>query len=422
MTAGGVAAPPRHLLAVLLCVVPLSQIPLDIYTPALPEMVVDLQSTSTAMQNTVTAYMLGLSLGFIPVGVLADAWGRRRVLLVCLGLVIVASLLCASAGSVPVLLAGRFLQGLAACACMVLSYAVAADCFRGAKLTSVSGVLGAAWGLAPVLAPAVGGVLVQFMSWRAIFVLIAVMVALVGILVAFALPETLAPEKRTPVAVGATWQTATATLGHPLFLCFVLVFGLMAAAQLTFGVAGPFLYQDGLGFAPAAYGAVALAVGMANLAGELGCGYFALRTTTRRLAFAALAVFGAGAAVLVVSAAMIGMNAWALTIGAALALAGCGVLCPQAYGLALGLFTRNIGLVGGIATTVSYLVVSGAMALVGVLPENSQATLGWLYVGCGAAALALLGWATSSRREVAKRPSPDPRPSPEGSTKDAHDH
>ena len=153
MTTDTAPAAPRHIVAILLIVVPLSQIPLDIYTPALPQMVTDLHSTSAAMQGTVTAYMLGLSVGFIPVGVLADAWGRKRVLLTCLAVLVGTSLLCAAAGSVPFLLGIRFLQGLAACACMVLSYAVAADCFRDARLTSVSGLLGASWGLAPVPRP-----------------------------------------------------------------------------------------------------------------------------------------------------------------------------------------------------------------------------------------------------------------------------
>jgi len=400
------AAPPRHIVVILLMVVPLSQIPLDIYTPALPRMVVDLHSSSTAMQNTVTAYMLGLSIGFVPVGLVADAWGRKRVLLACLAVLIGTSLLCAAAPNVPLLLAMRFLQGLAASACLVLSYAVAADCFRDAKLTSVSGLLGASWGLAPVLAPAVGGLLVQFVSWRLVFVLIAVLVAAVAGVVAIAMPETLSPQNRSPIQMGHTVRVRTAILRNRVFGCFVLIFGLMAAAQLAFGVVGPFLYQGRLGFAPAAYGLVALGVGAANLVGELACGYFAVRTSTRRLAFSALAVFGAGALILTVSPGVVGVNAWAITIGAALALAGCGVLCPQMYGEAMGLFTRNLGLVGGIATAGSYLIVSAALAVVGALPENTQAELGWLYITCGMTALALLGWATSSRRAVAQKASP----------------
>jgi len=391
-------APPRHIVAILLLVVPLSQIPLDVYTPALPQMVVDLHSTSAVMQDTVTTYMLGMSIAFVPVGVIADARGRKPVLLSCLAVVVVTSLLCAAAGNVPFLLAMRFVQGAAACACLVLSLAVAADCFRGNRLTSVSGLLGVAWGLAPVLAPAVGGVLVQFVSWRLVFVLIAAVSAIVAAVVAAAMPETLTAQHRSPINIAATWRTATVTLRNRVFLCFVLVFGLMASAQLTFGVAGPFLYQDGLGFSPAAYGLVALIVGAANLAGELACGVLAVRVSTRYLALSALGVFATGAVVLVVSAAVIGLSAWAITLGACLALAGCGVLCPQMYGLALGLFSRNLGLIGGLVSAGGYLIVSVAMATVGALPERSQAPLGWLYVTCGLIAFALLSWATSRRR------------------------
>jgi len=257
-----------------------------------------------------------------------------------------------------------------------------------------------------VLAPAVGGLLVQFVSWRLVFVLIAVLVAAVAGVVAIAMPETLSPQNRSPIQMGHTVRVSTAVLRNRVFGCFVLIFGLMAAAQLAFGVVGPFLYQGRLGFAPAAYGLVALGVGAANLIGELACGYFAVRTSTRRLAFSALAVFGAGALILTVSPGVVGVNAWAITIGAALALAGCGVLCPQMYGEAMGLFTRNLGLVGGIATAGSYLIVSAALAVVGALPENTQAELGWLYLTCGITALALLGWATSSRRAVAQKASP----------------
>ena len=390
--------PPRHLVAILLLVAPLSQIPLDIYTPALPQMVIDLRSTSAVMQNTVTAYMLGMSIAFVPVGVVADALGRKRVLLSCLAVVVVTSLLCAVAGSVPFLLAVRFVQGAAASACLVLAVAIAADCFRGDRLTSVSGLLGVAWGLAPVLAPAVGGVLVQFVDWRLVFVLIAVLSASVAVVVAVALPETLTAQDRSPVHVGAIRSAAIVALRNRVFVCFVLVFGLMASAQLTFGVAGPFLYQDGLGFAPAAYGLVALIVGMANLGGELACGVLATRVSARSLALGALAVFATGAAVLVVSAAAAGLSAWAITIGAGIALAGCGVLCPQMYGLALGLFTRNLGLIGGMVSAGGYLIVSVSMVAVGALPERTQAPLGWLYVTCGVMALVLLMWATSARR------------------------
>lgn len=396
--------PPRYLVPVLLFVVPLSQIPLDLYTPALPQMAVDLHASNEAMQNTVTAYMLGMSLAFLPVGIVADARGRKPVLLTCLAIVIATSVVCALAGNVPLLLAARFAQGAAACACMVVSYAVAADSYTGGKLTSVSGLLGTAWGLAPVLAPAVGGVLVQYLSWRLVFACIAGISVLGALVVTFGLPETLAPQNRSPIRISATSRALADAARNPVFVCFVLVFGVIAAAQLAFGVAGPFLYQSNLGFSPAAYGLMALIVGAANLSGELACGMLAVRWSTRRLAMSALALFAVGTVVLLGSGLLIGNDAWAITVGFALALAGCGVLCPQMYGEALGLFTRNLGLVGGLISAGAYLVITVAMVVVGVLPETSQTPLGWLYLVCGAITFGLLAWATSGRRQPHQQP------------------
>lgn len=141
---------------------------------------------------------------------------------------------------------------------------------------------------------------------------------------------------------------------------------------------------------PAAYGLVALVVGTANLIGELACGGLAQRTTTHRLAIGAWTVFFLGALALVASANLVGVQAMAITVGAALALIGIGVLDPQRKGFAMGVFTRNIGLVGGLVNTCCYLVVSLAMALLAYLPENSQAPLGWLYVAVGVLFAALL--------------------------------
>ena len=135
-------------------------------------------------------------------------------------------------------------------------------------------------------------------------------------------------------------------LRHRIFVGYVLMFGLIGAAQMVFGVVGPFLYQVDLGFGPAAYGLIALVVGIANLTGELVCGGLAQRLSSRRLALSAWTVFVAGAVLLVVSAGACCpcRRVRTITIGAAVALVGIGVLDPQSKGLAMGVFNRNIGL------------------------------------------------------------------------------
>jgi MFS transporter, DHA1 family, multidrug resistance protein len=380
----------RRIVAILLVIIPLSQIGLDVYTPALPRMAAEFSASNDLVQNTVTAYLLGMSAAFLPIGLIADAVGRKRVLLAGLGLLIAASAGCALAPNLTVLLGLRFTQGIGASACLLLAATIAADCFRGAKLVSVLGLCGAAWGAAPVLAPAVGGLVVQFGSWRLVFGAFAALSASVMLLVATALPETLDEDRRSKVDLRTAMRVLGEALRHRVFLGFVLMFGLIGAAQMVFGVVGPFLYQEKLGFSPAAYGLVALAFGLANLTGELGCGVLAQRVADRRLALTAWAVFFVGAVTLVVSAEVIGVNAWAIALGAALALVGCGVLDPQSKGLAMGVFTRNIGLIAGLVNTCCYLIVSVAMSLMAYLPEESQAPLGWLYVAVGGVFLLVL--------------------------------
>ncbi|GGF29843.1 Bcr/CflA family efflux MFS transporter [Subtercola lobariae] len=380
----------RMLVVILLAIIPLSQIPIDAYTPAIPDMIAELHTTSTLVQNSVSAYVLGMSIGLLPIGIIADARGRKPTLLVCLGVLLVASLGCALTGDIYTLLVLRFVQGLGGCATMVIVYAIAADSFRGARLTSLSGLLGASWGLAPVLAPAVGGLLVQFVSWRGIFVLIAVLALLAAAVIFFLLPETLPDARRTPIRPREIRGVLASTLRRRIFIGLTLMFAVFASAQLMFGVVAPLLYEMQLGLSPAFYGLIALVVGAANLIGELSTSFFATRISSRMLGFAALASFTLGAVVLALSGTLVGPHLVWITVGGVLALAGCGALCPLAYGLVMGLFERNLGLIGGLTSAICYLFVAVAMGAAAGLPDDSQAPLGYIYVACAIAGFVLL--------------------------------
>ena len=386
-----VTAPNRRLLiAILLGVIPLSQAPIDIYTPAIPTMITELDTTSTLVQTSVAVYVLGMSLGLIPVGVIADAKGRRPTLLVCLALLLVASVGIAFANDIAVLLALRFVQGVGGCACMVLVYAIAADTTSGAKLTALSGLLGASWGLAPVIAPAIGGFLVDSVTWRGIFVLVAVLAGLALLVVWRMLPETLDPARAQPIVPKAIIRVLGTTLRRKIFLGLTLAFAVFASAQLLFGIIAPLIYQKTLGLSAPEYGAIALVIGAANLGGELATGALATRLSSRVIGFSAFAFFVAGTAVLLVSGLTVGADLLLLTIGGMLVMLGCGALCPLAYGLALGLFDRNLGLIGGLASAVCYLVVAATMGAAAVLPDHDQLPLALVYVGCAVVGALLL--------------------------------
>jgi DHA1 family bicyclomycin/chloramphenicol resistance-like MFS transporter len=384
------ASAARRIIGVLLVVSPLEQVALDIYTPALPKIAEHFAASNTLVQNTVTAYVLGMALVVLPAGLIADAIGRKRVLLTGLGLMTLTSIGCALAGNIPTMIGLRFLQGLGAGTCLLLAATVAADCFRGAKLVAVLGLLGAAWGSAPVVAPAVGGFISQYGSWQLVFVVLAALTATVGILVAVVLPETLQRHRRSPINLHAAADVLGRALRHRAFVAFAMMFGLVAAAQTVFGVVGPFLYQTGLGFSAATYGFVALGVGAANFFGAATCGALAQRTTTRRLAIGGSAVLALAGVVMLASAQFVGLSALAITGGAALALLSIGVLDPLTKGLAMGVFSRNVGLVTGLISTFCYVSITLAMALMAWLPERSQAPLGWFYVAAAAGLVTVL--------------------------------
>jgi MFS transporter, DHA1 family, multidrug resistance protein len=172
---------------------------------------------------------------------------------------------------------------------------------------------------------------------------------------------------------------------------YTAVFGLIASAQLVFGVVAPFLYQQNLGLSAGAYGLIALLIGGANLAGEVACTSLATRPSPRQLCFGALSVYLLGTLLLLLSGLLLGASFFPITLGGMLALAGCGTLCPTMYGMALGLFSRNLGLLGGFISSLCYLAVSVTMALAAYLPETSQAPLGWVYLAIGTIAALLLG-------------------------------
>lgn len=394
----------KLIVGILLGVIPLSQFPIDVYTPAMPDMITELGTTTTLVQNSVSAYVLGMAIGLLPVGVIADARGRKPVLLVCLGLLVLASLGIAATSDIWILLVLRFVQGLGGCACMVIVYAIAADTSRGTQLTSLSGWLGASWGLAPVLAPAIGGLMVQFMSWRVIFVLIAALGVVAALVVWRLLPETLAPGKETPIQPRVIAAVLGSTFRRKLFVGLTLIFAVFASAQLLFGIVAPLLYQTALGVPPAAYGLIALLVGAANLGGELATGSLATKISSRALGFAALASFGVGAIILAGSGLLVGPDLVLITLGGMFVMLGCGALCPLAYGLALGLFDRNLGLIGGLTSAICYLFVAVTMGAAATLPDTSQTPIGLIYLGCLVLGGLLL--VLCLRTRPAERPAP----------------
>ncbi|MFN8470948.1 MAG: Bcr/CflA family multidrug efflux MFS transporter [Anaerolineae bacterium] len=227
---------------------------IDMYLPALPSLGQDLGGTASVVQLTLTAFMLGLALGQLVAGSLSDLLGRRRPLLVGLVLYTSASLLCVFAPSIGALIALRFVQGASGAAGTVIARAVVRDYFSGNDVARFFGLTMLVNGLAPILAPIIGGQILLFTSWRGVFMLLTVIGTVMLIAVTFGLHESLPKERRRPGGLRSSVAPFRRLALDRVFLGYAFAMGLAFGAMFAYISGSPFVLEDIYGVSPQVFG------------------------------------------------------------------------------------------------------------------------------------------------------------------------
>ena len=206
----------------------------DLYLPALPQISADLGTSESRVKFTLTTIMIGMALGQLVIGPLSDRWGRRVPLLVGIGVFTTSTLAIALATSVEAFTVLRFVQGLSAAAGLVISRAVVRDVFSGDAAATFFSRLVLLSGLAPMLGPVLGGQLLLLGPWPILFVVLGLAGALSFVLVLFALPESLAPERRERVRLVKQLQLFGRLLRDTRFIGPTLTLSLNFAMSFTY--------------------------------------------------------------------------------------------------------------------------------------------------------------------------------------------
>ncbi|NLE80633.1 MAG: multidrug effflux MFS transporter [Rhodococcus sp.] len=240
-------------LALLSATAPLAT---DMYLPGLPVLGEDLGTSTQMVQLTLTTFMLGLGVGQLIVGPLSDGWGRRKLLLGGAIAFAASGVLSALAPSVEALIGARLLQGLSGGAAIVLARAVIADRAKGdsaAKLFSIMMIIG---GVAPVVAPLLGGALLGPVGWRGIFWVLtgAGVLMVVGVLTL--IPETLPADRRHGGGLSGLARNMRYVMGNRRYIGYSLTFMFGFAALFSYISASPFVIQDVLGLTPGQFSIV----------------------------------------------------------------------------------------------------------------------------------------------------------------------
>jgi DHA1 family bicyclomycin/chloramphenicol resistance-like MFS transporter len=331
------------LLVVLALLSAVAPVATDLYLPAFPEMTAELQAGATAVQLTLTAFLLGLTFGQLMFGPLSDRLGRRRPLIVGALLCVVASVVAATAPNIGILIAARFAQGFTGAAGMVIGRAVISDLTGGKTAGRAFSLMMIVGGVAPVVAPFAGGLLVDSLGWRGIlWVVCAIAVAMLVSIVAVVReshPEARRVKLKADAAQGISPWTE---LRSRTYLANTLAFGFGFAVMMAYISASPFVYQVMVGLTPMQYG---IAFGV-NALGMITVSAVSSRLT-QSVSSAKLLGVGLGltmvATLVLLALVLTGVPAWLMMIPIFVAVACQGLILGNATALALSAVPRAAG-------------------------------------------------------------------------------
>ena len=224
----------------------------DMYLPSLPKITEDLGTDGSRTQLTLSAYMIGMGLGQLVFGPLSDMLGRRKLLIGGMVLGIVASAACALTPSIEMLIGARLVQGIAGGMGVVLARAIISDRVQGAAAAKAFSVMMLIMGVAPVLAPLLGGLIEEVADWRTVFWTLLV-IAIVQSIVAFSMPETLPRELRHNQGPMRTYRSMGSLLRKPAFTGYAVAFSMGFGAMFAFISGSSVMMQDQLGLSPLHY-------------------------------------------------------------------------------------------------------------------------------------------------------------------------
>ena len=245
----------------------------DLYLPSLPQLASFFETSASMTQLTLTTAMIGLAVGQLLLGPLSDKFGRKIPLIISLVIYIISTVLIVYAPNIESMIVLRVIQGLSSAGSVVISRAVATDLYRGREMTRFFGLLMTINGIAPIISPILGSLLLEYISWKGVFVFLA-LIGVIVLLFCFRLKESLSIENRLQGSIFATFSTFGVIIKNRLFMSYVGIESFLLGAMFAYIAASPFILQSFYGLSAfifsLCFGAngAALVIG-ANIGGKL---------------------------------------------------------------------------------------------------------------------------------------------------------
>jgi DHA1 family bicyclomycin/chloramphenicol resistance-like MFS transporter len=369
---------------------------IDAYLPAFPAIGQELNAAPLAVQQTLSAYLMAYAFMMLWHGALSDALGRRPIVLASLVVYAFATLGCAISGNIESLWLFRILQGLSAGAGLVVGRAIVRDRFQGPEAQRLMSQMTLVFGIAPAIAPVLGGVMLNLFGWRAIFWMLLALIIGVFVWAAKRLPETLPRAARQPLHPRALWRNYMSVI-------FRLEFALLASI-LALNFAGFFIYIAGApGFlidllGVSTWGFAWLFVPMISgiMIGAVLSGRFAGHRSPRQTVRLGYSLMGAGVAVNLATCWLLPVGVVWYVLPIFVYCIGTSLMMPSLTLLMLDLFPTMRGMASSLQGAVHF---SLSAVVAGTIAPLLVHSLGWLAIGMLGATLASFAlWLAYQRR------------------------
>ncbi len=369
------------------------------YLPSLPRISRDLHASASAVQLSIAGCLIGIALGQILIGPISDRAGRRRPLLMGIGLFVLSSLACAAVPNVYALDVLRLLEGLSGAAGIVIARALVRDLFSGVRMARFFSTLMLVTGLGPILAPQLGAEILRVTSWRGIFVALSLIGTVLLAVSFFKVPETLPRGQRDTGTVRAAARTLATVCRDRSVMAYALIGSFGFGPIFAYVAGSSFVLQDIYGLSPQIFGLAFAANGAGLVLGAQVNGRLVHRLGSERLLTLGIVVMAAGGLAFL-GAVCTGWGGLAAVLPSLFAvLVGAGFLNPNALTLALHHRPDAAGSASALFGSAQFLLGAAVAPLVGVGGDHDALPLALVMTGLTAGAVVLrVAWRLAERR------------------------
>ncbi|MDG0843513.1 multidrug effflux MFS transporter [Staphylococcus equorum] len=343
---------------------------IDMFLPGLPQIQSDFNTTTSNSQLTLSLFMIGLALGNLFVGPISDSIGRKTPLIVAMALFTLASIGIIFVDNIWWMIALRFVQGFCGGAGAVISRAISSDLYTGKQLTKFLALLMLVNGVAPVLAPALGGVILSFSTWRMVFVILTIFGLLMLFGTIFNIKESLSTEQRDSPHLVSIFKNFKQLLATPRFVLPMLIQGVTFVILFSYISASPFIAQRIYDMSAQQFSLMFASVGVSliissQLTGKL-VDYIDRQVLLRVLTIIQLVGISWISIILYMH-----LSIWLLFIGFIILVAPVTGVATLGFSIAMDENTGGNGSASSLLGLVQFLIGGLVSPLVGVMGEDS---------------------------------------------------